>query len=83
MSCVTWHLLMLGQGLTGVYVCVHVRKRKSLCVFVSFLQHYPTTCKYIFAQLCCQLMNLLKPFIYLFLILVCLATLSLSFQIIK
>lgn len=22
MSCVTWHLLMLGQGLTGVSVCV-------------------------------------------------------------
>ena len=29
MSCVTWHLLMLGRGLTAV----------SVCVYMSLLQH--------------------------------------------
>lgn len=35
MSCVTWHLLMLGRGLTAVSVCVcvHERERRSFCVF--------------------------------------------------
>ena len=34
MSCVTWHLLMLGQGLTGVCLCVsvHVTKGRGFCM---------------------------------------------------
>lgn len=28
MSCVTWHLLLLGRGLTGVSVCVCVHVKE-------------------------------------------------------
>lgn len=47
MSCVTWHLLMLGQGLTGVSVCVCLctceREMKFLCMF---------TCGFFGSSLC-------------------------------
>lgn len=35
MSCVTWHLLMLGRGLTGVSVCVFVYMWKGDDVFMD------------------------------------------------
>lgn len=54
MSCVTWHLLLLGRGRTGVSVCVCLctceRGMRLWCMFTWFiaacplllLQHYPT-----------------------------------------